>query len=537
MKQHHPPFGARVLGMVFGLFALAGLSACSGSGAGNEPAAGTVTLAMTDAPADELDALTVTIESAALIGDDGPIDLPLPDGEPITVNILDLDGINQILATAAVPAGRYTKVRLGIRDASVTWPDGTVQDVTIVANGHVDLNFQGHVDVVDGGSLTIQLDFSAEDSLKLTETGNGRLILRPQIFVSTGLNADDPDNPLVDDVRGVVASVDADARTFELRTVAGSRIVIVVTDETAFVSHHGEAAFSDLHAGLLVHVEGTLQADGRLAAEMVHLVRQRYADVGVIANLDATAGTFHLVHVHRDPIAVQYTNDTRVRFRGQTLTTADLANGQLVRVGGDRDESGVLQAKVIRIRGDRFAGVVTDIAACATDDTLSVKIGPRRLLARLALAGVTLPNDTITVHTQHDLPCPLLIHAGSLVRVWGRLAPDASAPGGVTFLAARVVVLPGHALVGLVTDVESDPSDPSVGSFLLRVGTANGLVSTPHGVLVEAVLRVRVTTTTVFAPDLSFGPELVGQRIGVLGRFIRTDRGIEYAAVYVKSAE
>jgi hypothetical protein len=528
--------GAGLFGAVLGLLALVGLSACAG-GSGDQPAAGTVTLAMTDAPADELDALTVTIESATLIGSAGHVDVPLPDGNPITLNLLDLDGINQILTTASVPADQYSKLRLEIRDASVTWPDGTVEHVTIVANGKVDLNFQGTVEIVEGGSVTLQMDFSAEDSLKLTETGSGRLILRPQIFVIAGMDAADPDNPPVDDLRGVVESVDADARTFELRTLSGSHIVIVVTDDTVIVSHDDEATFEDIQPGLPVHVEGSLQADGTLVATVVHLAPGRFADFGVVANLDASAGTFDLVHADRDPIPVQYGDDTLVLFRGQTLATTDLANGQIVRVGGHTDDAGALQAGVIRIRGDRFAGVVTGISECVTDDTLSVKIGPRRLLARLALAGVTLPDDVITVEAQHDLPCPLLIREGSLVRVWGRLAPDATEPGGVKFVAARVVPLPGHVFVGNVTDLAPDPSDPTVGSFLLQVGADGGLVSDPHGVLIEATIRVQVTADTEFSPGLAFGPELVGERVGVLGRFVRTATGVHFAAVYVRSAE
>ncbi len=530
MKQMPHTAGAQLLGAVLGLLALVGLSACAGGGSGDAPAAGTVTLAITDAPADELEALTVTIESATLIGSEGHVDLPLPNGDPITLNLLDLDGINQILATASVPAGRYSKVRLEISAASVTWPDGTVEPVTIVANGKVDLNLQGSVEVVDGGSLTIQLDFSAEDSLKLTETGNGRLILRPQIFVSAGMDAADPDNPPLDDLRGIIASVDADARTFELRTLSDSRIVIVVTDDTVIVSHEQEATFEDLQPGLPVHVEGSLQANGSLVATIVHLAPGRYADFGIVANLDATAGTFDLVHVERDPIPVHYEADTLVLFRTHRLTVADLANGQIVRVGGRTDDAGVLQAKVIRVRGDRFAGVVTSIAECLTDDTLSVKIGPRRLLARLALAGVTLPNDTITVEAQHNLPCPLLIHEGSLVRVWGRLAPDAAEPGGIKFVAARVVVLPGHVFVGNVTEVAPDSGDPTVGSFLLQVGADAGMVSDSRGVLVQATIRVQVTADTLFASGLQFGPGLVGQRVGVLGRFVRTTTGVQYVA-------
>ncbi len=545
MKHRHPSLGARLVGGALGLFTLLFIAAC-GSGTGGGPAAGTVTLALTDASIDELDALTVTIESATLIGEPGQVPIPLPGGTPITRNLLDLDGINEILTTASVPAGRYSKLRLQISDATVTWPGGltepVTEPVTIVADGKVDLNVQGAIEITDGGATTIQLDFSAEDSLKLTETGDGKLILRPQIFVTTGLAADHPDNPPIDDVAGLIASVDADAHTFELRTFAGARVTVVVTEETRIVSHDGEASFADLRADLRVHVEGALDAQGRLIATAVHIAPDRLAEFGVVSNLDTTADTFTLQRPHRDPTPVQFdadtadTADTLVLFHGQVLATADLANGQIVRVGGRFDDAGVLHAKIIRIRGDRFAGVVTSIVRCITDDTLAVKIGPRRLLARLALGGVTLPNDTITVRASHDLPCPLLIHEGSLVRVWGRLAPDPAEPGGVKFLAARVVVLPGQVFVGTVTQVTPDPANP-LGFFLLRVGPDGGPVSDAGGFLVEGIIRVRVTAETLFAPGLAFGLDLVDQRVGVLGRFVLTPSGVQYVAVYVRSAE
>jgi hypothetical protein len=535
MKHQHPSLGARLVGIALGLFTIFFVAACGESGTGG-PAAGTVTLAMTDAPSDELEALTVTIESATLIGEPGQVPIPLDDA-PITLNLLDLDGINLILATASVPAGTYSKLRLQISHATVTWPDETTEPVTIVADGKVDLNFQGVIEITDGGATTLQLDFSAEDSLKLTETGNGKLILRPQIFVTTGLAADHPDNPPIDDVAGIIASVDTDAHTFELRTFAGTRVTVVVTETTRIVSHNGEASFADLRADLRVHVEGALDAQGRLVATAVHIAPDRPAEFGVVSNLDATAGTFTLQRPHLDPTPVQFDADTLVLFHGQVLASADLANGQIVRVGGRFDDAGVLHARVIRIRGDRFAGVVTSITGCATDNTLAVKIGPQRLLARLALAGVTLPNDTIMVQALHDLPCPLLIHEGSLVRVWGRLIPDPANPGGVKFLAARVVVLPGQVFVGTVTQVTPDTVNPSVGSFLLAIGPAAEVLSDAHGFFVSGVIRVHVTESTVFASGLSFPDALVGHRVGVLGRFVRTPSGVQYVAVYVRSAE
>jgi hypothetical protein len=61
-------------------------------------------------------------------------------------------------------------------------------------------------------------------------------------------------------------------------------------------------------------------------------------------------------------------------------------------------------------------------------------------------------------------------------------------------------------------------------------------VSDAQGFLVEGTIRVRVTAETLFAPGLAFGPDLVGHRVGVLGRFVRTPSGVQYVAVYVRPA-
>jgi len=50
------------------------------------------------------------------------------------------------------------------------------------------------------------------------------------------------------------------------------------------------------------------------------------------------------------------------------------------------------------------------------------------------------------------------------------------------------------------------------------------------------VIRAHVTESTVFASGLSFPDVLVGHRVGVLGRFVRTTSGVQYVAVYVRPA-
>jgi hypothetical protein len=178
--------------------------------------------------------------------------------------------------------------------------------------------------------------------------------------VTTGLAADHPDNPPIGDVAGLITSVDADAhiRAADVRRRArdgGGDGATRIVSTTAGVVRGSRA-------DLRVHVEARSTPQGRLVATAVHIAPDRPVEFGVVSNLGTTAGTFTLQRP-LDPATVQFDADTLVLFHGHALTTADLANGQVVRIGGSFDATGVLHARVIRIRGDRFAGVVTSITA------------------------------------------------------------------------------------------------------------------------------------------------------------------------------
>jgi hypothetical protein len=536
---------ATALHVFLGLFGLVGLlsfAACGTGGSGTDPLAGSasVTLAMTDAPSDAFEAVTVTVTSATLIGESGSASIPFPDGAPITVNLLELDGINTILGTATVPEGTYAKIRLEVADASVTWADGTVQPVTLVANGHVDLHFRHPITLKDGESTVIQLDFSAEDSLKLTSTGDGKLILRPQIFVSTTPQLEDGETPHVDDLAGVIARIDDEHRTLLLDVRHLLRVVVVVTNETMIVSNEGPLTFDDLEVRMHVRVEGTLDERGRLVASIIHVDPERLVKRGLITKLDLDTKTFVLLHRDQRTTRVAFDDATRVYFLRQALTTADLTDGQIAYVGGKidpTDSTETLQAKVIRIRPDRFAGIVTDASGCETG-TLAVKIGPRHLLARLEAAGITLsPENTIVLEHEPGFPCSGITE-GLQVRVFGRLiphVPDTTDLNPVRFHVVRRGILPHRDLVGTVVEVAPNPAHPDYGIFVLNADPIlffddPELTPVPASDLGPVSLRpdherpgrvvVIVTPLTTFHDGLTFSRDLVGKRVKVLGVFV-----------------
>jgi hypothetical protein len=523
------------LSVVLGLFALAGLSACGNSGTGTSPAAGTVTLALTDSPSDAFEAVTVTIASAALLGESGPVPIPFPDDEPIVVNLLDLDGINQILATASIPAGTYSKLRLQVSDAFVTYADGGTEPVRVVANGKVDLNFRGDVTVSADQPIVIQLDFSAADSIKMTSTGSGKLILRPQIFVSTTPTSDDGTTPPIDNLAGVIASRNDVDRTLTLNVKRTLRVVVAATDTTVILAEDGTPiAFTDLNVGTYVHVEGTLDEQGRVVASLIQVDAARLLTRGEVTQLDTTAGTFALLHRDGTTTPVTIDASTKVYFLGTDVGLGALTDAQIVYVGGtlDTTDHTTVHATVIRIRPDRLTGTVRDASGCATG-SLSVEISAAHLLARFTAAGITLsPANTIGVDLPVGFPCDGIVD-GLRIRTLGRLTPhtpDAVDPNPVRFLAVNrplapwqpwppkvIVVLPNTTLTGTVASVTPNATDPTVGTFVLSASADAGLFCDNDGHPLNGNITVVVNASTEFGEGLAFSSTLVGQDVSVTG--------------------
>lgn len=165
------------------------LAACGGGGGGGSsfsPQTATVGVALTDAPSLDVDQALATITSIQLLGKDGPV--TLFSGEE-TVDLLKLGDFSELFAVNPdVPAGTYSKVRLQLSNLELVRLDDAGQVVEtirpqLVANGKLDLNPQGPFQVDPGATLVITVDFDVEKSLKITTTGNGKVIVRPVVFV------------------------------------------------------------------------------------------------------------------------------------------------------------------------------------------------------------------------------------------------------------------------------------------------------------------------------------------------------------------
>ena len=196
------------------LTACGGGGSSDGSGGSVQPAS--VSLILTDASIEEWDQALATITSVELIGDDERH--VLFEGEE-TVDLLQLRDFTEVFTVdETVLPGTYEKIRLRVSSLLLVKLDdeGFVEEereAELVANGKIDLNPRGDIEILPGDVLFITLDFDMDKSFKLIETGNGRLKVRPVIFVRIGT---EPGFRSLARVRGVIDMLSDDLDGFLL---------------------------------------------------------------------------------------------------------------------------------------------------------------------------------------------------------------------------------------------------------------------------------------------------------------------------------
>ncbi len=199
------------------------LGGCGGGGGGDAVDGGTkastatVGVLVTDAPVGRWDEALATITSVKLIG--GPGQVTLFEGEE-TLDLLRLGDFSELFAVSdAVPAGSYSKIRLQLADLVLNDRDESGAIVTsvkpqLVGNGKIDLNPRGSFRLAPGDVIVIELDFDMEKSLKITETGNGKLIVRPVVFVD--IRTESLPDARLTRIHGEIVDIDAAAQAFRL---------------------------------------------------------------------------------------------------------------------------------------------------------------------------------------------------------------------------------------------------------------------------------------------------------------------------------
>ena len=156
-----------------------------GSSGPSTPGMARLTLAITDSPFEEADAVIVAFDGVSVHRSEfGWEDLPLL-ASPRVCDLKKLEGPTDILGVATLPAGHYTQIRLSVVDAAIYFDSGpsggaacgaiapAAGDVypVEISSGEIKLNRQFTLE--EGSNMMIKLDFDGDKSIRENGNGNG----------------------------------------------------------------------------------------------------------------------------------------------------------------------------------------------------------------------------------------------------------------------------------------------------------------------------------------------------------------------------
>lgn len=166
----------RKLWLVF--VAAFGLAACS-----SDEKSARLEIRLTDAPGD-YEAVYVDIQGVEVnagSGEGGWKQLEVNKG---VYNLIEFtNGMDTLLATAILPAGKIEQLRLKLGDDNTVVIDGDTKDLTTPSGQQSGVKLNVHAELLEGITYKLWLDFDAARSV--VETGSGKFNLKPVIRTYT----------------------------------------------------------------------------------------------------------------------------------------------------------------------------------------------------------------------------------------------------------------------------------------------------------------------------------------------------------------
>lgn len=453
-----------VLGAV--LLALAGCGSSSDSGGGSST--GAVTVAVTDAPSDEIAAFVVEVESFVLHESDGGQVSVL--GSPVTVDLTSLTDFSQVLNMASVPVGSYigADATFDYGEASVVLVDESAPATLLDADGDpltglvtYPIQFPSSaLSVAASKHVVLELDVDLDQSM-VVDAGLNTVWVEPVLALH--VDSDAPKQLLA---IGTLTSVDIADNTF-----------------TAQVETFGGAPSGTLE--FLTVPASVFQIDGEASQ----------GAAGLAALAVEPAGTSIQVFGAADPNAPRYVAAAIAAGTGTFNGGLDMVEGYVL-----ARSSGQGTSPTLTVRG-------SSLDAAQTTFQFDVSF---QVTTSLANTQVVIPGTALALDLDD-------VNVGQRVRVFGELAGSnlaASAPGDVlALLPTNLFGLAENAPVGGVqtldlsrvgpwpenlfawVDSGSVPTDP--GALTADVGgLGNGLAIGP-----STALEVRGFFTAVDADD------------------------------------
>jgi|GEM_PF-6581913 len=477
------------------------LGACSSSSGSDQSSSSSevsTVILLTDAPSDDLSALQVEITRITMTRTNGNVEVAFDAGASAgsVVNLLQLQGVNSLLATASLPRGRYTDMSMTFRNASAMDINGNA--LTVSPSGSTTLA----IDLVPNANITgqssyIQIDFDVRNSVQAVTPGvGGSVTISPLVYASQSL----PGNAApVREAKGVVASVSET----ELTLQKGAGTMLIQLKSTTMIES-GAGNFSQpldltshFNVGDDIEVRGGFDPQSRvILADTIELWGRQGGGstggtnaagevTGLVTATTASTVSLLVLESRATGVSVGSTaifdvGTSTTILVGNTLQTkalADLSIGQEVRAFAATLSP--LAASRLVLRETKLRGTLQSVDTNA--NTAVLDIARVEKISDTALTGLT---DPITLNFNGTLPAGFV--ANAMVEVEGIF----DAPAAMSFSVREFEVENENESA----EVEGTTFDVvSTSPFELEI---TGEAEIP-GVSPTATITVRVTTSTL----------------------------------------
>jgi hypothetical protein len=419
----------------------------AGSGSNIPSAAVAVPVLITDAPADQLVAFTLTLNSIVLTDSAGKTTNIL--STPTTIEVCHLDGIQEALVTASIPQDTYVSALITFSNPQITYINSSGQPVAAsptLSTTSYTATFAAPI-AINNNSSSLLFDLLASQSVTISGT---TVTVSPIFSVKALPSATAPPSAGKNGtgMQQTGAVISASATSLVIDPGSGANLTFAINSSTVFQAGNATATLASLTAGELVEVDFITQTSGTLLATRVELLPPNPSGqplnllTGPVTTLIAGAG-FKMVlmqpagsNLNPTSIGTTYTVDISsstvfaiapqfVSLAGlpfmPSFTSANLKPGQTVAVTTSAIAGTTATAADVYLAPQTISGTVTAISTSGSYDvyTLSLASGS----AFTSLSGAS----TIVVYASSATTAmsSTAIAVGSQVRFNGLVFNDA----------------------------------------------------------------------------------------------------------------
>jgi hypothetical protein len=376
-----PSFRTLSLLAVPALTTLALSVACGGGSSSSTPlptATGATSIILTDAPSDQWSAVEVVVTKVTLLSKaDHTKEVVAFQGATAKINLVDLDSVGELLATAQIPVGTYDALRITIDPTSVNLvkADGTTvpSSQIHVQGASVQVALSTDLVVTATGSNAVQIDFDLGHPLFLVQLPNGDWAMNLQVRHRPNANGMMGMAQLDFRYRkGTLASVGA--TSFVLHTDSGNDLTVNVDSGAWFFDADTKTvgSFAGLAAGKNALVKLRMQADGSLWAVRVWCATSAlpvFTPEGHVVGVDQATNRLLVSTNASAPRSIAIDADTTFTFHSNTALgtgqalLADLWTGFKVQVEVKDPLVVPMHAKSVNIQRAVDGGVIKTATA------------------------------------------------------------------------------------------------------------------------------------------------------------------------------